>query len=845
MNLKPSKAQISAGNYKMRHDKFQGLDISIENPKGSERRGIGKDGNPWSVKMPHDYGYIKGTEGADGDHVDVYVGHHKKSPHVFVIDQHDCDSGKFDEHKCMLGFANADQAAKAYDKGFSDNRGEERRRSMLHLSVGDFKEWLKAGNAKKSVKGFARGGRINKAEGGRLPWEDSTVSALPWEADKAPAAPKKQETSVLQALAGGIGKGATANWQDELEGLEAASGVPEWNKINPLQKIPNMLVGAGRMMFSDDARNKYTEGRDAARARQKKLEEEHPVASTLGELGGSLVLPGGSAKTIGQAARLGAGYGLAAGLGEGEGLADTAVKGGLGTAFGAGLGAIAPKVAEKAGDVLGWAGDKFRQATTPFRRMKDPEAEAVPYFMEKMKQDVASGKALTQDQLDFARKYGMDVMGGDLGGEEVRGLARWASDTSPTARGQMNEALNERYRSQGDRLANFLENFTLAPNARVARETLQDSAEKVNAANYKRAMAQGQNGFTSDVIDSLMDAPIMQEAVNRAGKAIKNQLASGRTVKGFHIDESGQTLPTLEFLNQTKKELDAMFKMAQRSGDDSLGADITIIKKKLLGELDEAFPDYKKARGVAAEFFGADDAIDAGKEMFKKASSPDLKDSGILELMNNMGSSERGLVAGGYLTAMADKVRAENFSSDVVKRILKSPQAKELNERILGPTKAKELETAIFLEGYANRLREAVQGNSKTNQLIEASKRIGSEIGWAGAGVGAGSLLGGGINPTDPSSWPGALAGMMFKRSRDRFTSGVNEKFAQKIAELVISNDPKSLQQATKLIAKNPYAKRALESNFLKLTAPQTVNAGAPLKVLVGPRQLPAEEEQQ
>lgn len=236
MNLKPSKAQISAGNYKMRHDKFQGLDISIENPKGSERRGIGKDGNPWSVKMPHDYGYIKGTEGADGDHVDVYVGHHKKSPHVFVIDQHDCDSGKFDEHKCMLGFANADQAAKAYDKGFSDNRGEERRRSMLHLSVGDFKEWLKAGNAKKSVKGFASGGRINKANGGMImlsPLDQSTEPAI----EEQPSKPK--EEGWLSSTIKDMGREAYKGFDEARQTIREGIGPEVQKRVQKRDQDPN------------------------------------------------------------------------------------------------------------------------------------------------------------------------------------------------------------------------------------------------------------------------------------------------------------------------------------------------------------------------------------------------------------------------------------------------------------------------------------------------------------------------------------------------------------------------------------------------------------------------------
>ena len=56
---------------------FRGLNISIENRKGSVRRGVDSDGHEWATKMNYDYGYIRGTEGVDGDHLDCYLGGNK------------------------------------------------------------------------------------------------------------------------------------------------------------------------------------------------------------------------------------------------------------------------------------------------------------------------------------------------------------------------------------------------------------------------------------------------------------------------------------------------------------------------------------------------------------------------------------------------------------------------------------------------------------------------------------------------------------------------------------------------------------------------------------------------
>lgn len=61
----PSDAQKDAGNYKKLHFNCHGLRFSIENPRGSTRTGVSKDGTSYQNTMSCDYGYIRGTEGAD------------------------------------------------------------------------------------------------------------------------------------------------------------------------------------------------------------------------------------------------------------------------------------------------------------------------------------------------------------------------------------------------------------------------------------------------------------------------------------------------------------------------------------------------------------------------------------------------------------------------------------------------------------------------------------------------------------------------------------------------------------------------------------------------------------
>ena len=159
--VEPTQAQKSAGNYKKAHVVVHGLGISIENPRGTVRRGVDKKTNRrWSVRMPDHYGYIKRTEGADGDHVDCTVGPDPHSDTVFVIDQQDAETKKFDEHKCMIGYASENEALRAYKKSFSDGRGRERIKHVRRMSVAEFKRWLIEGDTTQEIRKFASGGAV-------------------------------------------------------------------------------------------------------------------------------------------------------------------------------------------------------------------------------------------------------------------------------------------------------------------------------------------------------------------------------------------------------------------------------------------------------------------------------------------------------------------------------------------------------------------------------------------------------------------------------------------------------------------------------------------------------------
>lgn len=146
----PTEAQKEAGNYKKGHIKVDGMNITIEQPKGSIRRGKDASGKEWESEMHNTYGYIRGTEGVDGDHIDIFLSDNPNEGNVFVVDQVNKD-GSFDEHKVMYGFADKESARQAYLSNYED--GWQGLGNITEVSKEEFKKWI--GSSKRKTKPFA------------------------------------------------------------------------------------------------------------------------------------------------------------------------------------------------------------------------------------------------------------------------------------------------------------------------------------------------------------------------------------------------------------------------------------------------------------------------------------------------------------------------------------------------------------------------------------------------------------------------------------------------------------------------------------------------------------------
>lgn len=207
----PSQAQIEAGNYRKGHVRVAGLDISIENPRGSVRRGTRPDGSEWSHEMSDHYGYIRRTEGADGEQVDVYVGPQEDSQRVFIVDQVNQQDGSFDEHKVMLGYPDMDAAIAAYRSNFDAGWKVG---PVTELSRDRFRDWLRDGDLTSPLQEVgdadSRPGPVNDRAAGDTP-------AVPDAADnvaREPTVAERPAAAGRWAKAGRSGVPAAAQGAD-------------------------------------------------------------------------------------------------------------------------------------------------------------------------------------------------------------------------------------------------------------------------------------------------------------------------------------------------------------------------------------------------------------------------------------------------------------------------------------------------------------------------------------------------------------------------------------------------------------------------------------------------------
>ncbi len=563
-------------------------------------------------------------------------------------------------------------------------------------------------------------------------------------------------------------------------GLAGASGIEQPNMQEEVglpeavkragTTVARPFIGAYNMLHdyitgSGDGKavEAYNAGRKANLDYNDAAYEAHPAAYIAGQLAQAIATPlsgagaaartatalGRSARAAGAGAAGGALFGTGEGISKGESPGDVALGAGSGALTGAALGGAAHGLLEGGGQVIGRA----RQLLAGSR---NPRAEA--------------SRMLTE-------AFGEDAAGGRLQGFAIRNFAR------------------DRFLAQNDRMGTLLRVMS----RRVDPEQLIRAARAAAKPAYDLAYTRGSYGLWNTELERLTGNPDILDAMQRAARtgrawAVNDGYGGfnpGVTFQNgqlsFARGANGQpSYPDLRFWDYVHRELAGAIGGAERSGNATEKARLSIAHSQLLSELDHLVPEFKAARGGYARFRRGADAFVSGQD-FITSTQGELGVGEARRFFSRVSPAERDLFRAGAIQALVDRVRQTDDSVNVFKRIRGNPEARQKLEFALGPNNTRVIEAALNVEQVIDRLR-AAGGNSVTTQGLHDERVMGA--------VGGAEAL-----KESGFGFKAMLATAIGWRAVTQAAARTDERVATELADMLLSRDPNEFMQAVRRIA--------------------------------------------
>lgn len=587
-----------------------------------------------------------------------------------------------------------------------------------------------------------------------------------------------------------------------------------------LQNATDAIGGGIAQLTGGD----YGQYIDRQRDIREGLAQSAPLARTAGEVTGLIAAPLAAGSTRIGAEALGltgsfgqkllnstissAGLSTADALSRGQTGGDALIAG----AQGAGVGFATPIIGAGLRAAGRAVNDKVIQ---PVATMLNPDNAVTANLGRAVTAARNTGDMLTAADEAVAGKAGIPVLNADRLGAPGRRLARTASNVDSEAASRFSRVIEDRFKGQGIRAENFVKTIMGGATDDLAlKDALRTAADKSNGLAYGKAFSDPKaRAIWNQPIADLMQSNSFLQAVKAAEdmgtdmaaisgvKAVRNPfdfLPDGGVTLKVNKDGS-RALPSLQFWNQVKRALDRQIDAVKPTvvggGNRTEWSNLTQIKQKLVQALDSAVPSYKDARGGAAAFFGADDAIDAGRKAVTMTKQvPELE-----RAVKAFKPAEKDAAAVGYASEMIDMIRAAGDNRNLmITNLFNSPSARARNALFLGEGRARELEAYVRVETLVDALRGAVKGNSSTAEQLIAAGAVGTGVGLATgdwqSGLTVGALAGLGMNALKAGG----------KR--------VDEKVMRMVAEALLSPDPKMLDRAIKNAALSQQHMDALDA---------------------------------
>ena len=577
------------------------------------------------------------------------------------------------------------------------------------------------------------------------------------------------------------------------------SGIPV---VGPaIQGTSDALLGGASALMGGD----YGETVQGLQERRAELAAANPIANIAGQVAAPIGAFGAAAKVPAAASALGLTGPLSQQILSGGvtnaliSSADAAVRGGdtlTGAAIGGAAGVAGPLIGRGVEVASRAIGNKVAPIVNSVR---NPTGEAARRVGSAVGRDIQANPQSVMSAADeaIARQSGLPLMNVDRGGETTRALARSVANQSPEARAAIQRTVDDRFTTQAPRAINFIKQLTGGNVDDLAFQTnLQQAARQSNNPAYKAAYEAPQaRAVWTPEIRNLMQADPFRKAINAAESTAKNSAAvtGGKAVVNpFQFMDDGsvtlrtmpdgsRALPNLQFWDIVQRNLRNQADMASRQGDNLLASQIGDMRRQLNTVLDTAVPQFQQARQGAAMFFGADDALGAGKAFANQPRAiPEAQ-----QAYKAFNETEKKAFATGYVSELIDKIKASGDRRNIIQQMFGSPAAREMNELVLGPAKSQQLEAFVRVEALADMLRGAM-GNSTTARQL-------AEMGLGG--------VAGGLYTQD---WQGALGGALLARGARYAGERVDAKVMEEVARLLTSDNAAGLQKAVFNASQSP-----------------------------------------
>lgn len=660
----------------------------------------------------------------------------------------------------------------------------------------------------------------------------------------APVAPAM---GMMESLGRGVEQGITLGFGDEMRGVaEAGAGTGE--------NIPGVALvrGLWRLINSDpDARAEYERVVAEERMRNEESSRTNPKTAFVGEMMGGVAIPAGGLAAQGArgAAKVGALIGGAYGVGTADDTIASRVGGGVtGAALGGVVGAATPYVVRG----IAAAGRGMRDIGASILGLQgalSAEKIAAQRVAATIEADRLAGQGLPVPQMAQQIQTGGPAVMADFGGTATQRLAREVSDISPEANRALKKIADERSTSQVVRLEDNVRSLfggTLEP--WTERELLKQG--KKTAANPLYDLADQQSaamgGVWTPTLARMMESPTMQPAIREAIKRSGDEavLQGGRPFQNPFIEAADGSVrlapgvkPGVEFWNIVQQVLRDGVE-GNKVNAPGVARNFTRLREQLLGEVDAAVPAFKSARRTWAHFSEADDAYDAGRR-FVAGKGRDGKDIGVPQataILAKASADDKERFARGFAAELIGKIKEYGVSHDLTKKVfLSSPASRERIEAAVGRQRANEIEAALHLETVMQGLKEALGGSQTSRNMLA---QILGQSGTGAAGGLGGYLAGGDIGSVTAG---GALA-ILLKSARKRNQLKIDQRIADKVGELLTSQDPAVINNAIRYVATQPGLLGALRSAADAVGGVISMQAPGTAGVVAGQAAAPAQQ---